>query len=94
MLIDRRIMIGGVLMLAIGIALSAHISSLAPVGTSEMSEEDALDVVLKQREIQDMNTLAGILVGVGFLLALVSLGARRKRRGGAKRVEKKPDVGM
>ena len=81
-------------MLIVGIALSAYISAQAPVGTAGMSEEEALDVVLKQRENQDMNTLAGILVGVGFLLILISFGARRKRKGGAKKVEKKPDIGM
>ena len=94
MLIDRRILVGGLAMLAVGIALSAYIGQLAPVGVSGMSEEEALEVVLKQRENQDMNTLAGILIGVGFLLVLISFGARRRRRGGPKRVEKRPDVGM
>ena len=94
MLVDRRILAGGIAMLVVGISLSLYISSLAPVGTSGMSEEEAVDLILKQRENQDMNTLAGILVGVGFLLILISFGARRKRKGGAKRVEKKPDIGM
>ncbi len=94
MLVDRRILAGGAAMLIVGISLSLYISSQAPVGTSEMSADEAMDLILKQREGQDMNTLAGILVGVGFLLVLISFGARRKRRGGAKRVEKKPDIGM
>jgi len=81
-------------MLVVGIVLSIYIGSLAPAGTAGMSEEEALELVLQQRENQDMSTLAGILVGVGFLLVLISFGARRKRKGGAKRVEKKPDVGM
>jgi len=93
-LVDKRILGGGIAMLVVGIMLSLYISSLAPVGTAGMSEEEALELVLQQRESQDMNTLAGILVGVGFLLVLISFGARRKRKGGAKRVEKKPDVGM
>jgi len=93
-LVDKRILGGGIAMLVVGIMLSLYISSLAPAGTAGMSEEEALDLVLQQRENQDMNTLAGILVGVGFLLVLISFGARRKRKGGAKRVEKKPDVGM
>ena len=33
--------------------------------------------------------LSGILVGVGFLLVLISFGARRKK-GSAKKTEKKP----
>ena len=94
MLVDKRILGGGLAMLVVGITLSLYVSSLAPIGTSGMSEEAALELILKQRENQDINTLAGILVGVGFLLILISFGARRKRRGGAKKVEKKPDIGM
>ena len=81
-------------MLIIGISLSLYISSLAPIGTTGMTEEETLDLLLKQQENEDVNTLAGILIGVGFLLVLISFGARRKRKGGAKKVEKKPDVGM
>ena len=44
------------------------------------------------QENQDYNTLAGILIGIGFLLVLISFGARRKRKGGAKKVEKKPET--
>lgn len=81
-------------MLAVGVLLSAYIGMLAPVGTTGMTEEETLDLLLRQQENEDMNTLAGILIGVGFLLVLISFGARRKRKGGTKRVEKKPDVGM
>jgi len=46
-----------------------------------------------QQENQDMKTLSGILSGIGFLLVLISFGARRKRKeGGVKKVEKKLDV--
>jgi hypothetical protein len=37
-----------------------------------------------------MNALAGILIGIGFLLVLISFGARRKRKDGTKKIEKKP----
>lgn len=94
MLVDRRILAVGMAMLVVGLLLSLHIASLAPVGTPNMSPDDAMDLVIKQRENQDLSTLAGILAGVGFLLTIISFGARRKRRGGPKRVEKKPDIGM
>ncbi len=55
-----------------------------------MSEEETLDRLTKQQENQDVSTLAGILMAIGFLLVLVSFGARRKRKGGEKIVEKKP----
>ena len=89
-LVDKRILSGGLAMVAVGIALSLYLNSIIPIGTSGMTEEEAFDLMLRQQENQDMATLAGILVGIGFLLVLISFGARRKRKGGAKKVEKKP----
>lgn len=94
MRIDKRLFAGGIAMLVIGVILSAHISSLVPAGTSQMTEEQIEELFLRQQENQDMGTLAAILSGAGFLLVLISFGARRKRKSGSKQVEKKPDVGM
>ncbi len=79
-------------MVAVGISLSLYLSSIVPVGTTGMSDEETLDLLIAQQENQDYNTLAGILIGIGFMLVLISFGARRKRKGGAKKVEKKPEV--
>ena len=48
--------------------------------------------LLDERQNQDYTTLAGILIGIGFLLILISFGARRKKKGGAKKTEKKPET--
>ena len=90
MLVDKRILVGGIAMLVVGISLSLYLNSIVPVGTTGMSEEETLDLLIKQQENEDMNTLAGILIGIGFLLVLISFGARRKRKGGPQKVEKKP----
>ena len=79
-------------MVAVGISFSLYLSSTAPIGTSGMTDDETLELLIKQQENQDFNTLAGILIGVGFMLVLISFGARRKRKGGAKKVEKKPEV--
>lgn len=89
-LVDKRILSGGLALLVVGIALSLYLNSIIPVGISGMTEEEALDLLIKQQENQDLSNLSGILIGVGFLLVLISFGARRKRKGGAKKVEKKP----
>ncbi len=89
-LVDKKILSGGLAMLVVGITISLYLNSVVPIGTSGMSEEETLDLLTKQRENQDMSTLAGILIGIGFLLVLISFGARRKRKGGEKIVEKKP----
>jgi len=57
-----------------------------------MTEEETLDLLIKQQENQDSNTLTGILIGIGFMLVLISFGARRKRKGGVKKIEKKPET--
>jgi len=77
-------------MLIVGITVSLYLNSIVPIGTTGMTEEETLDLLLSQQENRDMNTLAGILMGVGFLLILVSFGARRKKKGGVKKIEKKP----
>jgi len=55
-----------------------------------MTEDEKLDFLISERENTDYKTLSGILIGVGFLLILISFGARRKRENGAKKTEKKP----
>ena len=89
-LVDKKILSGGLAMLIVGIVLSLYLSSVISVGTSGMTEEETLDLLIRQQENQDMNNLSGILMGIGFLLVLISFGARRKRKGGIKKVEKKP----
>ena len=91
MLIDKKILVAGIIMVSIGIFLSLYLSSSYPVGTSGMTEEETLDLLMKQQENQDYNTLAGILIGIGFMLVLISFGARRRRKGSPKKVEKKPE---
>ncbi len=82
-------LIGGLVMLIVGIVLSVIISSTMPAGQVGMTEDEILDLMIAQQETQDYNTLSGILIGIGFLLVLISFGARR-RKGSAKKVEKKP----
>ncbi len=55
-----------------------------------MNEEEIIDLLTKEQENNDMNTLASILSGVGFLLVLISFGARLKNKGSPKKEEKKP----
>lgn len=78
-------------MVATGLSFSLYLSAIVPVGTTGMTEEETIDLLIAQQENQDYNTLAGILIGIGFMLVLISFGARRKRKGGAKKIEKKPE---
>ncbi len=90
MLVDKKILVSGIAMIVVGISISLYLTAIMPIGITGMSDEETLDLLLKQRENQDLNTLTGILIAVGFMLVLISFGARRKRKSGAKKVEKKP----
>jgi len=79
-------------MVAVGISISLYLNSVTPVGTTGMTDDETLDLLIKQQENQDSNTLTVILIGIGFMLVLISFGARRKRKGGVKKVEKKPEI--
>ena len=90
MLIDKKIITSGILMITIGIIITSYLEDATPIGESGMTSDEKLDFLMAEREIADYKTLSGILFGVGFLLLLISFGARRKRGTGAKKTEKKP----
>ena len=88
MLIDKRMLVSGVIMVVVGIAISWYLTESAPIGKADMTDDEKLNLILAERENSDYRLLSGILVGFGFLLMLISFGARRKRKGGAEKIEK------
>lgn len=88
--LDKKICAGGIVMLLVGIIIILNQNISMPVGQSGMSDEDVLDLITKQQEHQDVNNLAGILIAFGFMLILISFGARRKRKGSPEKEVKKP----
>ena len=89
-LVDKKMLISGIVMVAVGLSITVYLNSISPIGMSGMTEEETLNLLQAERQNQDMRILAGIVAGVGFLLVLISFGARRKKEGGIKTVEKKP----
>ena len=92
LLIDKKMMIGGLIMIVIGISISWYLTESAPIGKADMTDDEKLNLILAERENSDYRLLASILIGFGFLLILVSFGARRRRKGGAEKIEKKPSA--
>ena len=90
LLIDKRMMIIGIIMIITGTLILFYLTEITPIGKAGMTEDEKLNLQLAERENSDYRTLSGILIGVGFLLVLISFGARRKRKGGAEKIEKKP----
>ena len=85
-------MVSGVMMIIVGITISWYLTEITPIGKTGMTEEEKINLLLAERENSDYRILSGILIGFGFLLVIISFGARRKRKGGAKKIEKKPSV--
>tara|TARA_B100001179_G_C18336787_1_gene294782 strand:- start:159 stop:416 length:258 start_codon:yes stop_codon:yes gene_type:complete len=83
-------MVSGILMLAVGVVITSYLEEATPIGEAGMTADEKLDFLMAERENADYKTLSGILIGIGFLLLLISFGARRKRGTGAKKTEKKP----
>ena len=83
-------MIAGAIMIIVGIIILLYLTEITPIGKAGMTEDEKINLLLAERENSDYRTLSGILIGFGFLLVLISFGARRKRKGGAKKIEKKP----
>ena len=80
----------GIIMIIAGTVILLHLTEITPIGKTGMTEDEKLNLLLAERENSDYKTLSGILIGFGFLLVLISFGARRKRKGGAEKIEKKP----
>jgi len=86
-LVDKKIFVGGMAMLIIGTIIMINLNLTMPIGHAGMTNEEIIDLMMKQKENQEKNTLVGILIGIGFMLILISFGARR-RKGSPKKEEK------
>ena len=90
-LVNKKMLAGGMLMIIVGLVLTISINDAVPVGQAGMTEEEVIDLLIAEQENEDYNTLAGILFGLGFLLVLISFGARKKKGKPTKQVEKKAE---
>ena len=88
-LVNKKMLVGGIAMVIVGLVLTININAAIPIGQAGMNEEEVIDLMIAEQENADYNTLAGILFGLGFLLMLISFGARRKKGKPTKKVEKK-----
>ena len=80
----------GIIMIIAGTVILLYLTEVTPIGKAGMTLEEINNLALAEIENSDYRTLSGILIGFGFLLVLISFGARRKRKGGAEKIEKKP----
>ncbi|MDE1762933.1 MAG: LPXTG cell wall anchor domain-containing protein [Thaumarchaeota archaeon] len=88
---DKRVFLLGVSMLAIGGISWFYFNSTMPVATSGMTEEETN--AFDQAEVVNtgLQNIAGMAAGIGFFIALISVGLRRRKKGEAgKSITQKP----
>ena len=78
----------GIIMIIAGTVILLYLTEVTPIGKAGMTEDEKINLLLAELENSDYRTLSGILIGFGFLLVLISFGARRKRKGGAEMIKK------
>lgn len=86
-LVDKKILAGGASMVSVGLVIIFYLNSSTPIWHEDMTQTQTDDLLIKQQENKNYTNLAGMVAGVGFLLVLISFGARRKK-GGARPIEK------
>ncbi len=88
---DKRVFVLGAIMLGIGFSVYGYLNENAPTGKADMSQ-DEIDA-LNQAEIVNagLGNIAAMIGGIGFFIVLISIGLKRKKKGGeGKPVTQKP----
>jgi len=67
----------GIIMIIVGTVILLYLTEITPIGKTGMTEDEKINLLLAELENSDYRTLSGILIGFGFLLVLISFGARR-----------------
>jgi len=89
--VDKRVFVLGAIMLGIGFSVYGYLNENAPTGKADMSQ-DEIDA-LNQAEIVNagLGNIAAMIGGIGFFIVLISIGLKRKKKGGeGKPVTQKP----
>lgn len=88
---DKRVFALGITMLAIGFGAYAYLSQTEPAGRADMTDDEKTqfnqDLVINI----GLRNITGLVGGLGFLITLISIGIRGKKKGEpGKTVSQKP----
>jgi len=67
-LIDKKILSGGIVLLIVGFTLTSVFNETTPIGRGGMTDDEIAKFLLDERQNKDYTTLSTILIGLGFLL--------------------------
>ncbi|MCY3853773.1 MAG: hypothetical protein OXF77_00670 [Thaumarchaeota archaeon] len=87
---DKKLLVTGSVMTVIGMYFSTYLYFSMPVAANNMNENDINKLLLDQQTNNNLNILAGVLIGIGFLLILISLGNKLHYGHASKKTKTKP----
>ena len=80
---DKRILLLGVAMFVGGGISWYYFNSNQPMATSGMTEEQTNVFYQSLALNTGLQNISGMVTGIGFFIALISIGLKRRRKGGA-----------
>ena len=88
---DKRVFFAGIAILAVGITVSLYLNSIIPLGKPGMTDAEISQFYQDEATYTSLSTLFQIVAGLGFFLLLISIGLKRKQKGGTGRpITQKP----
>ena len=88
---DKRVFALGVAMLAIGGPVWFYFNNTIPMATPGMSQDELNAFYQAESLNMGLQEISGMIAGLGFFIALISIGLKRKQKGGVgKPVTQKP----
>jgi hypothetical protein len=88
---DKRVLLLGLTMLAIGFSVYGYLSETEPAGKADMTDEEKASFDQDLVVNIGLRNIAGLVGGLGFFITLISIGIRGKKKDGAgKTVTQKP----
>ena len=88
---DKRVLALGIAMLVAGFSVYGYLNENVPTGKADMTQDEIN--ALNEAEVVNagLGNIAGLVGGLGFFIVLISIGLRRKKKGGeGKPVTQKP----
>ena len=88
---DKRVFALGISMLIVGFAVYGYLNENQPAGKADMTPEET--TALQEAEVVNagLGNIAGLIGGLGFFIVLISIGLKRRKKGGeGKPVTQKP----
>jgi hypothetical protein len=88
---DKRVFALGISMLVAGFAVYGYLNENTPAGKADMTQEETN--ALQEAEVVNvgLSNISGLVGGLGFFIVLVSIGLKRRKKGGeGKPVTQKP----